>query len=111
MSHPLLWLFGFYALDKMNQQSKALKDCSERIKELESQHVQDGGDIVEISAINQHTVQDSADGCLEAFMFLVFAIPICCVILYLLFFTTAGHIVLVLIGVLLLLALIGKKKG
>lgn len=35
MSHPLLWLAGFLALDKMNQQSRQLRECNERLKRLE----------------------------------------------------------------------------
>lgn len=107
MSHPFMWLAGFYALDKLNRQSRMIENAEKRLKELETAQ---SGAALNATAPAQHDVQADAQGCFGAIVLLLVAIPLCGVFLLFLLCTTVGHILSVLFCVLLLLALFGKKK-
>jgi Flp pilus assembly protein TadB len=137
MSHPFLWLAGLYTLDKLNRQSMKIKEQAKRLNELEA--VQHSGEAVDavtttgrgveaetdfaecavdaegaVTTVGYDT-QKEAGGCLSALFCLFIILPLCIavilVLFWLLLFTTVGHILLVLFGVLLLLAMFGKMKG
>jgi hypothetical protein len=104
-----MWLAGFYALDKLNRQSRMIENAGKRLKELEV--AQSSGTALDATVTSLNDDQADAQGCLGAVVLLLAGIPLCCVFLWFLLCTTVGQILLVLFGLLLLLVLFGKKKG
>ena len=109
MSHPFLWLAGFYALDKLNRQSRMIENAEKRLTELEA--AQTSGTALNATVTALHDDQTEPQGCFGAVVLLLVGIPLCFVFLWFLLCTTVGHVLLGLFGVLILLALFGKKKG
>ncbi len=98
MSHPLLWLAGLIALDKLNQQNRKIEECWQKLRHLEHDDAPD------------YTVPDenSADGCAgcAGLCFLLFlGLPLGCALIYGLFFTPVGLGILAISATLLFIVL------
>lgn len=108
MSHPFLWLAGFYMLDRLDRQSRVLREHAVRLQGLEAQS---SG----TQELEGRYGKAPAGGCLTVLMMVCVVLPCCMVLLlalvWFLLATTAGHCLLALCGVLLLLAIYLVKKG
>jgi len=106
MSNPLLWLGAFLAFDRFSRQARETQSLNERVTRLEYQ-------VGEPDAVLQGMVAaDSSDngGCLGTAFLLFIGIPVGFALLYGLFFTTAGQVVLGIAAILFLLILAAKKS-
>lgn len=101
MSHPLLWLLGFLALDKFNQQSREIAECKRKL------HCLEHGDTPDNDAVKETS---SADGCAGLFFLLLMGIPLVCALIYGLFFTHGGLYILGASAAILFLVLASKKS-
>lgn len=101
MSYPLLWLLGFLALDKFNQQSREIAECKRKLHNLEHGGTLDNNDV---------SGADNADGCAGLFFLLFMGIPLVCALIYWLFFTETGLYILATSTAIMFLVLAFKKS-
>lgn len=105
MANPLLWLGAILVLTDRNRQFQETKTLSERVTRLEEQVLPQ-----EEQSERAATVSDDASGCAGAFLLFFVAIPAGLALLYGLFLTIPGQIILGIAVVLLLCILVVKKS-